>query len=209
MIQGLNIPGAVSPDGGKLVMTLSRGVNPHIYEMNLSDKQLKRLTFRPEDVDSSASYSPDGKFIAYISDRSGNPQVYILELATGKDQRLTRLNWCDTPRWSPSGEWISFAGRENRKDQMDIFLTDITGSQLRNLTGGNGSNEDPTWSPDGRFIAFTSTRELESAADSAPVRRMAYGSRRIYVMDSDGSAPHLAADIPGNALTPAWGPATF
>ena len=192
MMQGLNIPGAVSPDGEKLVITLSRGVNPHIYEMNLSSRELKRLTTRASAVDSSASYSPDGKFITYISDRAGNPQVYMMELATGKTQRLTRLNWCDTPRWSPSGEWIAFAGRAASADNMDIFLTDITGAQLRNLTGGSGTNEDPSWSPDGRFLSFTSTRDG--------------GTRRIYVMDADGSAPHRITDIPGNSYTPAWSP---
>lgn len=189
--QGLNIPGGVSPEGDKLLLTLSRSANPHIYEMDLASKEIKRLTTRSDSVDSSAAYSPDGKYITFVSDRSGNPQVYIMELATGKTQRLTRLNWCDTPRWSPSGEWITFAGRRDRKDDFDIFLVDITGSQLRQITHDAGSNEDPTWSPDGRFIGFTSTRN---------------GTRQIYVMDADGSTPHLVADLPGNSFTPAWGP---
>ena len=189
--QGLNIPGGVSPDGDRLLMTLSRSANPHIYEMNLATREMKRLTTRSDSVDSSAAYSPDGKYITFVSDRSGNPQVYIMEIATGKTQRLTRLNWCDTPRWSSSGEWITFAGRQSSSDNFDIYLVDITGSQLRQLTHDAGSNEDPTWSPDGRFIGFTSTRG---------------GSRQIYVMDSDGSAPHIVANLPGNSYTPAWGP---
>jgi len=190
--QGLNIPDGVSPEGDKLVLTLSRNNNPSIYEMDLASKELKRLT-RSYGVDSSAAYSPDGKFITFVSDRSGNPQVYIMELATGKPQRLTRLNWCDTPRWSPSGDWIAFAGRAERKDPMDIFLVDITGGQLRQLTRDAGSNEDPTWSPDGRFIAFTSTRDGKD-------------ERRIYVMDADGSAPHAISNLTGKSYTPAWGP---
>ena len=72
---------------------------------------------------------------------------------------------------------------------MDIFLVDLTGTQIRRLTTDAGSNEDPTWSPDGRFIAFTTTRN---------------GQRQLYVMDGDGSAPHLLADLKGDTFTPHW-----
>ncbi|PIR18498.1 MAG: hypothetical protein COV48_07185 [Elusimicrobia bacterium CG11_big_fil_rev_8_21_14_0_20_64_6] len=72
-----------------------------------------------------------------------------------------------------------------------MFLVDITGSQLRQLTHGEGSNEDPAWSPDGRFLAFSSTRGKRS---------------QIWVMDADGSAPRLMADAPGSSVTPHWSP---
>ena len=190
IFQGLNITGGVSPDGKEMAMTLSRGRDPSIYIVNREKKEARKIS-SGSGVDSSASYSPDGRFVTFISDRSGNPQVYTVELATGKTQRLTRLNWCDSPQWSPSGEWIVFAGREKYYDDIDIFLTDVTGGQLRRLTRDSGKNEDPSWSADGRFIAFTSTRG---------------GGRQIYVMDADGSAPHLVSKLPGQSYTPNWGP---
>lgn len=190
LYQGVNLPGGVSPDGKELVLTLSRGRTPNIYVMNLESKKLRQLT-KGYSVDSSATFSPDGNYVAFVSDRSGNPQIYTVEQATGEMKRLTRLNWCDSPEWSPSGEWIVFAGRENAREPMDIYLVDPTGSQLRRLTRNAGSNEDPSWSPDGRFIAFTSTRN---------------GQRQIYVMDSDGSAPHLVEKLAGKSYTPHWSP---
>ena len=142
-------------------------------------------------MDGSPSYSPDGKFITFVSNRAGNPQIYVMELATGQTRPLTKtFNWSDSPQWSPTGEWIVFAGRESPYHPFDIFLVDLTGTQLRRLTTDAGSNEDPTWSPDGRFIAFTSTRDG--------------GRRKLYVMDSDGSAPHLVADLKGDSFTPHW-----
>ncbi|MCX5783924.1 MAG: hypothetical protein NTW04_05765 [Elusimicrobia bacterium] len=188
LYQGLNIAGGTSPDGSKILITMSRGKDPNIYQMDVATKQIRQLTSR-YGVNSSASYSPDGKFITFVSNISGAPQVHTMEIETGKISRLTRLSWCDSPHWSPSGEWIVFAGRASGRNNMDIFLVDITGGQLRQLTKNAGSNEDPSWSPDGRFIAFTSTRAR---------------SRQIYVMDADGSAPHLVARLPGSSFTPNW-----
>ena len=188
--QGLNLAGGFSPDGRKIAVTLSRQKNPNIYILSVDDGSERKVTDH-FGVDASATFSPDGESIAFVSDRSGNPQVHILELATGRIHRLTRLNWCDAPTWSPNGDWVAFSGRANPKDRMDIFLVDVAGSRLIQLTHGEGSNEDPAWSPDGRFLAFTSTRA---------------GRRQIFLMDADGSAPHPLADMPGNSSTPNWSP---
>ena len=187
---GLSLIGGVSPDGKALVFTSTKGPNPSIYIYNLETGEKKQITNR-QSVDGSPSYSPDGKFITFVSNRAGNPQIYVMDLTTGQTRPLTKnFNWSDSPQWSPTGEWIVFAGRESPYHPFDIFLVDLTGTQLRRLTTDAGSNEDPTWSPDGRFIAFTSTRDG--------------GRRRLYVMDSDGSAPHLVADLPGDTFTPHW-----
>ena len=186
--QGLNVAGGFSPDGAELLMTLSRQKSPNIYLKNLADGSTTRLT-QHFGADSSPTFSPDGTQAAFVSDRSGNPQIYLLALATHRVKRLTNLNWCDSPAWSPTGEWIAFSGRVHRADRLDIFLVDVTGNQIRQLTHGEGANENPAWSPDGRFIAFITTRTHRS---------------ELFVMDADGSAPHRLADIPGNTTTPAW-----
>ncbi len=189
--QGLNIAGGFSPDGTKILMTLSRGKSPNLYVRAVAGGgPAERLTSH-FGADSTPTFSPDARQVAFISDRSGNPQIHILDIPTKAITRLTSLNWCDAPAWSPTGEWIAFAGRAHNKDKMDIFLVDITGGQLRQLTHGEGSNEDPAWSPDGRFLAFSSTRGKRS---------------QIWVMDADGSAPRLMADVPGSSVTPHWSP---
>lgn len=188
--QGLNIAGGFSPDGTRLLMTLSRGKSPNLYVKDVAGGEPERLTSH-FGADSTPTFSPDARQVAFVSDRSGNPQIHVLDIPTKKITRLTNMNWCDAPAWSPTGEWIAFSGRAHNKDKMDIFLVDVTGGQLRQLTKGEGSNEDPAWSPDGRFLAFSSTRGKRS---------------QIWVMDSDGSAPRLMADVPGASLTPHWSP---
>lgn len=188
--KGLDLIGGVSPDGRSIVLTRSGSLNTVISELNLETGESRPLT-NQEGVDASPSYSPDGRFITFVSNRSGNPQVYRLDLNTKESRRLTNnFNWADTPQWSPTGEWIVFAGRRSNQHPMDIFLVDITGTRTVQLTSDAGRNEDPTWSPDGRFIAFTTTRN---------------GKRQLYVMDADGSSPHLIADVSsGQVFTPHW-----
>jgi TolB protein len=188
--QGLNLAGGYSPDGATLAATVTMGRSPKVHLISIKKGTSKRLT-SGRGVESSPTYSPDGENIAFVTDRSGNPQIYTTELASGRTRRLSRLNWCDSPRWSPTGEWIVFAGRANPKDKFDIYLSDITGNRIVQLTHGEGSNEDPTWSPDGRFIAFSSNRDKR---------------RKIYVMDRDGSAPYPLGELPSNSFTPSWGP---
>lgn len=186
--QGLNIAGGFSPDGLRLLMTLSRQKSPNLYVKDLVDGSLVQLT-QHFGADSSPTFSPDGVQVAFVSDRSGNPQIYVLDTTTLRAKRLTSLNWCDSPSWSPTGEWIAFSGRVHPKDKMDIYLVDLTGNQIRQLTHGEGSNENPSWSPDGRFLVFSSTRR---------------GRPEIFVMDADGSAPHPLAQLPGRSVTPFW-----
>jgi|CXWL01.1.fsa_nt_gi TolB protein len=188
--QGLNIAGGFSPDGTKLLMTLSKGKSPNLYLKEINGGPAERVTSH-FGADSTPTFSPDARQVAFVSDRSGNPQIHVLDLPTKHIRRLTSLNWCDAPAWSPTGEWVAFSGRAHNKDKMDIFLVDITGGQLRQLTHGEGSNEDPAWSPDGRFLAFSSTRG---------------GRPQIWVMDADGSAPRLMANVAGGSVTPHWSP---
>jgi len=82
---------------------------------------------------------------------------------------------------SPDGRWVALTLRENRRslgneiglsgqpnprtgvsdegDASDVWIVRIENGQATNLTGGEGSNWEPTWSPDGTSIAFLSDRD--------------------------------------------------
>ena len=86
---GLNMGGAISPDGRKLAVVLSKDGNPELYIKNLSSGRLTRLTQTGYANESSPSWSPDGRQLVYVSDQAGRPQLYILSANGGKPSRLT------------------------------------------------------------------------------------------------------------------------
>jgi len=133
---------------------------PNVFILTLADGSLKRVTSH-FGVDSSPTFSPDGEQVAFVSDRAGNPQIHVQELATGRVKRLTRMNWCDSPSWSPSGEWIAFSGGQ-QQGPMDIFIVDVTGTRLVQLTHGKA----PTRSRPGRRTAASSPSRARAPSAS-------------------------------------------
>ena len=73
-------------------------------------------------------------------------------------------------RVSPDGTEIAFSSDRDGNDE--IYVVDIDGTGLVNLTHHPADDMSPGWSPDGSRIAFSSFRDGRTA--------------EVYVMDSDG-----------------------
>jgi Tol biopolymer transport system component len=121
------------------------------------------LTRNPAN-DMDPSWSPDGQLIAFASDRNGNADIFIMK-KDGSDLRQLTFDTMDErlPRWSPDGRKILFlTGRDgllrdqsSRSRYVDVFVIDVDGSHLANLTRTPSASEyEPAWSPDGKNIAF-------------------------------------------------------
>jgi dipeptidyl aminopeptidase/acylaminoacyl peptidase len=82
------------------------------------------------------SLSPDGQWVAFTLKHSG-----------------TVLN-PDEPRYSR----ITASGVPSELSRSDIWIASTRTGELRNLTGGEGTNWSPVWSPDGGSLAFYSDR---------------------------------------------------
>jgi tol-pal system beta propeller repeat protein TolB len=175
----LNSGGAFSPDGTKVIVTMSINQNADLFLFDLQHKTHEQITSRLG-IETQANWSPDGKQLLFVSDRSGSPQIYVMDMSTREDIRLTFDGLYNAdPKWSPDGRWILFTKRVNNVDQIHIM--DQYGENVRQVTHGNYTSEQAEWSPDGRQIVFSSNRS---------------GEYKLYVVSADASNLHRLTATP-------------
>jgi len=68
-----------------------------------------------------------------------------------------------SPNISPDGKHILFTrgwiDKMNDRSRSNLWIVDIEGTRIRELTHGNWRDFSPVWSPDGKKIAFLSDRD--------------------------------------------------
>lgn len=147
---GLNTSAAVSPDGRRVAMILSKDGNPELYLCSADGGNLKRLTTTIQEDESSPCWSPDGRTICYVS-RKGLPGLYLISADGGTARRLSTAgaSRVTEPDWSPDGKWIAFTVQ--RGNSFEICVIPAQGGEVATLVPG----EDPSWAPNSRTIVFT------------------------------------------------------
>ena len=96
---------------------------------------------------------------------------------------------------APSGgDRLAFTS--NRDGDFDIYIVDIDGSGLRNLTNNGFADFDPAWSPDGTKIIYAVNEEPAETSSRSD----------LWVMNADGSNPIQLTDLSGNDADPDWSP---
>ena len=86
-------------------------------------------------------------------------------------------------------QYISFASL--RTGDLDIFVIDTDGNNLRNLTDHPASDYSATWSPSGGSFVYVSHRD---------------GNGEIYVMDVNKKRVRRLTNHPARDSNPAWSP---
>lgn len=184
--KGMSYAPRYSPDGRKLVFSLSEKGSSSIYELELSTKRIIRLT-KGRCIDTSPCYSPDGKQIVFNSDRGGAQQLYIMDADGSNVRRLSfsRGRYA-TPVWSPRGDWIAFTKFGAGGFYIGVIRPDGSGERM--LASGY-LVEGPTWSPNGRVVMFS---------------HQDYNKRnKIFSVDITGYNKHEVA-TPMEAIDPEW-----
>lgn len=146
---GSNISPAVSPDGSKIAMILSKGGSPDLYVSDPDGGNLRQLTFTRE-AESSPCWSPDGRMICYTSrERGGRPSLFKVPAGGGKATPIPTPGapTPSEPDWSPDGKWIAFTSLIGT---FRIFITPPDGGRVYEITEG----EDPSWAANSRAIIF-------------------------------------------------------
>ncbi len=162
----------------------------------------------PESIEPTAIPSPTPAIVEVRSlpsitymgrDVDRNWRVYVMDANGANQTALTPEGEFDdtSPVWSPDGQKLIFVSR--RDGNRELYVMDVTGENVANLTRHPADDWTPAWSPDGTRLAFSSFRD---------------GSWEIYLLDTaclgePESCPdaltQLTSDGNGN-LSPAWAP---
>jgi len=123
-----------------------------IYLVSVDGSDVRALTALGG-VNWDPDWSPDGNKISFSSLLS----EWLIYTTNADGTGLTFLEAAGSgwkPSWAPSGDQIAYAS--NRNGNWDIYLSDDTGDNSRQLTTSSADENEPVWSPSGDRIAFSS-----------------------------------------------------
>lgn len=180
---------SVSPDGSKIAFLGDRDGATDVYVIGADGTGETRVTNTVED-EGQPGWSGDGKelwFTVFADDAS---RIYSVGLRGG-NQKLLGTVPGRALRMSPNGKRIlSWSGTWTA---MKMFVSNLDGSDARQLTDGSGVVWGARWSPDGKWIAF---------AD-----KDAKGDLHIFVINADGSGRRQVSRLEATDLQeqmPSW-----
>lgn len=150
-----------------------------IFVSDLEGNIVKQLTFE-DGYDAEPTVSPKGDKIVFTSTRSGDLELYTMNLdGTDVKQITNELGYDGGAFFSPDGSKLIFrASRpKTEKEQkeykdllarglvepsdMELFICDADGSNMRQLTELGKANWSPFFHPSGEKILFSSNFESE------------------------------------------------
>jgi Tol biopolymer transport system component len=189
--------GALGPaapgDGGQIAVGLKNDSVASIVAMNSDGTGFHQLT-DGKAFDACADIGPGGALIAFCSNRSGVFEIWLMDSAGGHQRRLTTLGGDSTfPDISPDGRRIVFCGSTTSPDDHDIWMVNVDGTGLTQLTNTPGKDDSfPVWSPDGSKVLFTSARN---------------GTPELFLMDANGkNVRQLTTGQDAGEEPPDWSP---
>ncbi|MFT5243079.1 MAG: TolB protein [Glaciecola sp.] len=146
---GYDAEPTVSPKGDKIVFTSTRSGDLELYTMNIDGSNVKQITSELG-YDGGAFFSPDGTKLIFRSSRPKTEQ----EIKEYKDLLAEGLV---------------------EPTEMELYICNADGSNLRQLTDLGNANWSPFFHPSGEKILFSSNFEA--------VRGFPFN---LYLIDLDG-----------------------
>lgn len=165
-----------------------------IFMADLQGRIVKQLT-TSKGYDAEATISPDGKKMIYTSTKDGDLDLYVMDLKSGKEKRVTSTLGYDGGAWfSPDGKKIIWRASRPKTEMeikeyqelllenlvaptnMEVFIADADGSNVRQVTTLGNANWAPAYLPDSKKIIFASNHHSKRGFPF-----------NLYLINEDGS----------------------
>ncbi|WP_299223470.1 hypothetical protein [uncultured Psychroserpens sp.] len=146
---GYDAEPTVSPKGDKIVFTSTRSGDLELYTMNIDGSNVKQIT-NELGYDGGAFFSPDGTKLIFRSSRPKTEE----EISSYKELLAEGLV---------------------EPTEMELYICNADGSDLRQLTDLGNANWSPFFHPSGNKILFSSNFEAERGFPF-----------NLYLIDIDG-----------------------
>lgn len=145
---GSSMSPAVSPDGRRVAMILSKDGWPDLYVADIDGGGLTRLTKSRQD-ESSPCWSPDGKWICFAAKEREKRTLCKIPAGGGSLKVIPTAGVPSPtePDWSPDGKQIAFTAQFR---SFQICVVNAEGGQATMLVEG----EDPSWSANSRTLIY-------------------------------------------------------
>lgn len=182
---GMNDGAAISPDGTRIAMVLSRSGSPDIWVGSAQGGGLRQVT-KTREAESSPCWSPDGRTLCFASSEGGSSRLMVVDASGGTPKALATggVRGATEPDWSPDGRWIAFT-RMGRGENFEVYRVPSGGGEAIAL----GPGEDPSWAPNSRTLAV--------------VRRKG-GGRKLSLLDAFTRQAKDLKTISGSCGQPSW-----
>lgn len=150
-----------------------------IFVTNLQGEILQQLTNEPG-YDAEATVSPQGDKIVFTSLRSGDLELYTMNVDGSDVKQVTNaLGYDGGAFFSPDGSKLIFRASRPKSDeeikaykellneglvmptQMELFVCNVDGTDLRQITNLGKANWCPFFHPSGEKVIFASNHETE------------------------------------------------
>ena len=137
-----------APHGREMAFTSDRAGRPQIYIMRKDGSRVRRLTFEGN-YNAAPAWSPRGNWIAYVC-RIRDAGFKLCRISPDGEERFQITTGPpseidDSPSWAPDGRHLVFSS--TRGGQSHIYMINIDGTGLEQLTKGGRHHSSPAWSP--------------------------------------------------------------